>query len=41
MGRGPRFVAKRQKLKVRIQIYKLLLAKISGPGSDLMEFLQN
>ena len=41
MGRGPRFVAKIQKLKVRIQIYKLLLAEITGIGSDLMEFLQN
>lgn len=30
-------VAKRQKLKVRITIYKLLLAKISGIGSELME----
>lgn len=38
MGRGPRLVAKRQKLKVRITIYKLLLAKNSGIGSELMEF---
>lgn len=39
MGRGPSFVARTHKLKVRIQIYKLLLANISGTGYDLMEFL--
>lgn len=41
MGREPRLVAKRQKLKIRVQIYKLLLAEMSGTGSELMEFLQN
>lgn len=38
MGRGPSFVTKRQKLNIRIQIYELLLAKISGISSELMEF---
>lgn len=38
MGRGSRLVAKRQKLKVKITIYKLLLAKIPGIASELTEF---
>lgn len=37
MGRRPKLVAKRQKLKARIRFYKFLLAKISGIGSELME----